>query len=211
MEIIEIRVRRNHLFEIFFNTGNSVLLDKKTVSENGLYVGQHLDEPTIISLRESSDYTRAFSRAVWHLERSSLSRKALCDKLHRAAFPENIIAKVTERLQELGLIDDVALAERLAEKLLNDNISKRQALQKMASRGIDYSLAREMLDNTECDTLSQIRAVIDKKYKNKLSDADSVKRVFAALQRLGFGYSDIREVLKNYSEELKYSEENYGL
>ena len=46
-----------------------------------------------------------------------------------------------------------------------------------------------------------------KKYKNRLTDEESVRRVFAALQRKGFGYSDIKAVLKQYSDELQNSED----
>lgn len=211
MEITAINKRKNHLFELVFSGADSVELDKKTVADNGLFVGQTLTLKELKTLLSESDYQRAFSRAVWYLERGDLSRKALFEKLKRAKFKESTIEKVIDRLSELSLINDIALAERLAQRLTENNISKRAALQKMTAKGIDYSLAREMLDNTECDTIKQIRAVIEKKYKKKLSDADSIPKVFAALQRLGFGYSDIRTVLKQYSEELAYSEEDYGL
>ena len=211
MEITAITKRRNHLFELVFLDGQPLELDKKTVIDNGLFVGQDLSDAQIKSLKELSDYQRAFSRAVWYLEQGDLSRKALLQKLERAKFEEAAIEKALNRLTELSLINDEALAERLAERLIQDNISTKAALLKMTAKGIDFATAKAALEDIECDTESQIRAVIEKKYKNKLSDADSTRRVFAALQRLGFGYSDIRAVLKAYSEELEYSEENYGL
>ncbi len=211
MKISAIDKHRGHLFEIKFSNEESVLLDQKTAIDNGLFVGQELTAAELKKLKEQSDYQRAFSRAVWYIEQSSLSRRALKQKLLRAKFGESIIEKVLERLTELSLLDDEALAERLAERLTENNISFRAALSKMTAKGIDYATAKAALDATERDTEAQIRAVIEKKYKNKLSDAESTKKVFAALQRLGFGYSDIRAVLRAYSEELDFSEENYGL
>ncbi len=211
MEITAIVKRRNHLFSLEFSDGEPLELDKKTVIDNGLYVGQDLSAAEIKSLKASSDYQRAFSRAVWYLEQGDSSRKALSQKLKRAKFEESAIEKALDRLCELSLINDEALAERLAQRLIENNISPKAALLKMTAKGIDFATAKAALENTECDAESQIRAVIEKKYKNKLSDADSTRKVFAALQRLGFGYSDIRAVLKAYSEELEYSEENYGL
>ncbi len=211
MVITEIKKQRNHLFSIAFDNKTEALLDKKTVIDNGLFVGQALHKKELDSLSEESDYQRAFSRAVWYIEQGDISKKALHQKLIRAKFNEKNIEKVILRLAELGLLDDDRLAKRLAEKLLSSNISKRAALSKMAAKGIDFALAKEILDDMECSPQNQIRAVIDKKYKTKLSTPEGVKKVFAALQRLGFGYSDIREVLKAYSEELEFSEENYGL
>lgn len=207
MEITAINKRRGHLYEIELSERESVLLDAKTVTDNGLFVGKQLEENELSSLIAESDYTRAFSRAVWYIERGDLSRKALLDKLLRADFSQSAAEKATERLAKLGLIDDVSLAERMAARLTDKNVSTRLALVKMTAKGIDREVAREALEAVECDPQSQIRSVIEKKYKSKLSDPDSVRKVFAALQRLGFGYSDIRAVLKQFSEELQYEEE----
>ena len=211
MEITAIKKQRNHLFLVEFLGADPITLDKKTVIDEGLFVGQNLSGEQISVLKDSSEYTRTLSRAVWYLEQGDLSEKALRQKLSRAKFPEKATEKVIFRLKELSLINDESYAERLAEKLLGANISERAAVQKMVAKGLDYSLAREVVSGIETDSLTQIRAVIEKKYKKKLLDPENTKKVFAALQRLGFQYSDIRLALKEYSEELEYSEENYGL
>ncbi len=207
MEITAIVKRRAHLMQINFLEGESALLDSKTVSESGLYVGQQLTSDELESLKILSDYTRALSRAVWYIERGSLSKKALREKLARAGFMPAVCEKCAERLAELDLINDEALAERLAEQLTAANISHRAALSRMVAKGIPRDIAAAALENTECDTEVQIRAVIDKKYKNKLNEPEQVRKVFAALLRLGFSYGDVRSVLKAYTEELEYSEE----
>lgn len=211
MEITAIKKQRNHLFLIELLGAEAIMLDKKTVIDEGLFVGQDLSAAKINALKESSLYTRALSRAVWHLEQGDLSEKALRQKLLRAKFPENTVEKVILRLRELCLINDEALAERLAERLISSNISERAAVQKMVAKGLDYSLAREAVSGIETNAAEQIRAIIEKKYKNKLLNPENTPKVFAALQRLGFPYSEIRAVLKAYSEELEYSEEDYGL
>lgn len=211
MEITAINKRRSHLYEIELLGADPVPLDIKTVTDNGLYVGQKISEQRLSQLQKESDYTRAMSRAVWYIERGDLSEKALCDKLKKAGFTAEAIEKTAARMIELGLINDTSLAERMATRLLESNVSLRQALFKMTAKGIPRDIAKEALEGVECDVEGQIRAVIEKKYKNKLSDHDNTQKVFAALQRLGFGYSDIRSVLKQYSEELEYSEEQYGL
>lgn len=211
MEITAIKKRRNHLFLIEFLNGEALELHQKTVIDEGLFVGQDLKPQEISTLNEASEYTRTLSRAVWYLERGDLSEKALRQKLSRAKFSEKAIERVVLRLSELSLINDAALAERLAERLIENNISERAAVQKMVAKGLDYSLAREAVKGIDTDIAAQIRAVIEKKYKNKLSNPENTPKVFAALQRLGFPYSEIRAVLKAYSEELEFSEDDYGL
>lgn len=211
MEITAIKKQKNHLFLIELLGAEPVLLDKKTVTEEGLFVGQELTAELIRSLKAESDYTRALSRAVWYLERGDLSEKALRQKLSRAKFPEKAVEKAVAKLRELSLINDAAYAERLAEKLLENSVSSRAAVQKIVAKGLDYSLAKKAVEEKGTDPLQQIRAVIEKKYKKKLEVPENTPKVFAALQRLGFSYSDIRAALKAYSEELEFSEEDYGL
>lgn len=211
MIITEIAKQRGHLYEIFLDNGESALLDTQTVAESGLYKGAEISEERLHILCEKSDYTRAFSRAVWYIERGDISRKALCDKLKKAGFTLKAINESVDRLCELNLINDTVLAERTAEMLLENNISARQAFLKMVNRGIPRDIAKAALENIEHSPESQIRAVINKKYKNKLSDPANTQKVFAALMRLGFGYSDVRNVLKAYCEEIEYSEDSYGL
>ena len=211
MEITAIKKQKNHLFLVEFLEADGITLDKKTVVNEGLFVGQELSAKEISRLKSASEYTRTLSRAVWYLERGDLSEKALKQKLSRAKFPINAIDKAVLRLRELSLINDEALAERMAEKLLADNISSRAAVQKMVAKGLDYALAKRAVEGKETDPLPQIRAVIEKKYKKKLEIPENTPKVFAALQRLGFSYSDIRAALKAYSEDLEFSEEDYGL
>ncbi|MBR6741360.1 MAG: regulatory protein RecX, partial [Clostridia bacterium] len=149
----------------------------------------------------SSDYVRAKSRAVWYLDRSAHTEKGLYDKLVRAGFAKEACAKVIARFIEVGLLDDRRYAETLAERLIETNVSKREALQKMLSKGLPYDLAKAVLEETEADENTQIRNLIEKKYRNKLQQENGAKKVFDALARKGFSFGAIREALKRYIEE----------
>ena len=86
------------------------------------------------------------------------------------------------------------------------NVSKREAVQKMLLKGVPYDLAKAVLEETEADEQTQIKNLIDKKYRTKLTDQKGVEKVFAALARKGFSYSAVKEALKSYIEE---SEDEY--
>ena len=114
-------------------------------------------------------------------------------------------------MEELDLINDTAFAERLAEQYLQSGISVREAENKMILKGIDRATAKAALQMFEVDAPSQIKLVINKKYRTKLENSENIPKVFAALTRKGFKYSDIKKVLSEYSEQLKGSEEDYGV
>ncbi|MBO7217247.1 MAG: RecX family transcriptional regulator, partial [Clostridia bacterium] len=104
------------------------------------------------------------------------------------------------------LINDEAYAARMAEYLINSGISKREAEFKLINKGIAKDLAHSFFENID-DESGKIKQLLERKYANKLGDAESVKKVFAALIRKGFSYSDVKSALKEYSEEIMYSED----
>ena len=207
MQITEIKRRRGHLCEIVCDNGEAVLLDSDLVAEKALGIGDELSADTIKKLKGESDYRRAVSRSIWYIERGDLSEKSLYGKLKKAGFSDVTTKAAVVRMKELSLIDDESYAERLAERLLASAVSRREALFKMVNKGLPRDVASAALDMFECNPCDQIRALVNKKYRTKLADAESVQKVFAALARKGFNYGDIKTVLKEYSEELKYSEE----
>lgn len=210
MLITGIKKTGKHLCEITLE-GKTVKIDNDIVLEQALKKGDEISEKRLEQLITLSENKRALSRSVWYIERGDLSKKALCDKLKRAGFCAGAIDYATARMQELGLINDSDYAARLAERLLSDSVSRREAVIKMQNKGFSFSQAKEALEMFECDETEQIKALIIKKYKTKLTDEESVRKVFAALQRKGFSYSNIKTVLNQYSELLRYSEENNGI
>ncbi len=201
MIITEIKKDKLHLMRLFLSDGNEVLIDKDVCNEKCLRKGMDLSEEALKSIIFESDYQRAKSRAIWYLDRMDHTEKALYDKLLRAGFKPKPCAKVIARLKEVGLLDDLRYAENYANRLIESNVSKREALQKMLLKGVPYDLAKSVLEETETDELSQIKNVIEKKYKNKLTAENGVQKVYAALVRKGFSYGAVKTALNEFIEE----------
>ncbi len=201
MCITEIKKDKLHLMRFFLSDGNEVLIDKDVCAEKSLKKGMEISNKDLEDLIFESDYQRAKSRAIWYLDRMDHTEKALYDKLIRAKFSKKASAKVIARLKEVGLIDDLRYAENYANRLIESNVSKREALQKMLLKGVPYDLAKSVLEETETDELSQIKNVIEKKYKTKLTAENGAQKVYAALVRKGFSYGAVKTALNTYIEE----------
>lgn len=204
MKITEISKDKKHLSKVVFENGESILLDNDTVDIHCIRVEDDLTEEKVEELIFESDYSRAKSRALWYLERSAHTEKALYDKLIKAGFEEKASAAVIARLIELGFINDRVFAENFAERCAECNISRREAAFKMIRRGVNRDLAYEVLDELDTDEEAQIRALLDKKYRSKLSTEKGPEKVYAALIRKGFSFSTVKNVMKKYIEELEY-------
>ena len=204
MQITEIKKDKLHLMKITLSDGSDILIDKDVCCEKCLKIGCKIED--VNALVFESDYRRAKSRAVWYLDRNDHTEKGLYDKLVRAGFQKTACAKVIARYVEVGLLDDERYARNYAERLMEANVSKREAVAKMLQKGVPYDLAKSVLEEINTDEQTQIKNLINKKYRSKLAVENGSEKVFAALVRKGFSYGAVHEALKSYIEDF---EEDY--
>ncbi len=206
MTVVEIKRDKNHRVKVSSSDGTVFYLDLDYFKEISLHENDVITAEQIKEHIEASEYIRAKSRAMWFLDRADHSEKALYDKLMRGGIASEACARAVARLKELGLLDDERYAARAAERMRDTNVSRREAYVKLMQKGIPRDIANEALSSTEFDEAAQIRALIDKKYRAKMETEEGIQKVYAALVRKGFSYGAVRDVLKIYSEELKYSD-----
>ncbi len=200
MKITEITPQKKHLTRIGFEDEKFILIDSDLCCTLCLKVGSVLEDEQVKEILHRSEYERAKSRALWHLDRSSHTERGIYDKLRRAGFSEQISAEVIARLCELYLLDDAAFAARYTERYIAEGLSRRAVYEKLYSKGVPRDVIKEVLDNATFDEGSAIRTVIEKKYRTKLA-AGEYQKVYAALLRRGFSYGDVKDALKRYVKE----------
>ena len=135
--------------------------------------------------------------------------------VNTCGFIESAKQESINEIIELGKLKDEGkikaiivtgcLAQRykseISEQLLfSKHNAPRGAVRQLVQKGIDRELAEEIIEGIDFDPCDGIRAVIDRKYKN-INDEKIRRRAVAALQRLGYGWDDIKTVLREYTEE----------
>ena len=199
MKVTEIRPRRKGLSALFIDGEFAMALDTQTLLEQRIDVGKELDDEQLHELIALSNERRAKEKALWLISYRSHSKKELRDKIRRTCDAE-AADKAVERMEELGLVNDEDFARRYAEQLLyGKRLSKRAAFYELRRKGIDQATAEEALAELDVDVHEQIRALIEKKYRN-INDEKIRRRAVAALQRLGYGWEDIKAVLEEYAD-----------
>lgn len=199
MKITEIRPRRKGLSALFIDGEFAMALDTQTLLEQRIDVGKELDDEELHELITLSNERRAKEKALWLISYRSHSKKELRDKIRRTCDAE-AADKAVERMEELGLVNDEDFARRYAEQLLyGKRLSKRAAFYELRRKGIGQATAEEALAELDVDVHEQIRALIEKKYRN-INDEKIRRRAVAALQRLGYGWEDIKAVLEEYAD-----------
>ena len=197
MLISAIKPRRKGLSALFLDGEYVCELDTQTLIENRFDVGREIGDDELHEIIALSNERRAKNKALWLISYRDHSKKELKDKIKRTC-DEASAEKAVERMEELGLVDDEDYARRYAKKLLSQKkMTKRAAMFELSRKGIDKETAEAALDEIDVDYRENIREIIDRKYPN-ISDEKIKRRAVAALQRLGYGWDDIRAVLEEY-------------
>ncbi|MBQ3265627.1 MAG: regulatory protein RecX [Ruminococcus sp.] len=200
MQITAVEPRKKGLSALYIDGELAMKLDAEVLLAHRFDVGREIDDEQLHACVKDSDKKRCKDKALWLISFRDHSRKELIDKLRRD-YPEDICEAAVDRLEELGLIDDGRFARRYAADLIGlKHLSARGVRQKLYEKGIDRDLIDEVLDEVFIDEKEQIRTLIERKYARSLSDEKGQRRCANALARMGFGYSDIKSVMREYIE-----------
>lgn len=160
---------------------------------------QEMDSSEFNKIAEKIGERRAYNYAVSLLSRRDHTRKELRDKLalkDHGQFAENVLDKLTEQ----GFLSDERFARMYIRELVNlKGYGKRRIEQELFRKGVDRELVREVLSETEIPE-GRLNELINKKYLRYLDTEKGRQKTVNALMRLGYSYGEIKEALREISE-----------
>lgn len=204
MTVTAIEPRRKGLSALYIDGEFALKLDTEVLLSHRIDVGIDIDDDKLKTVIDASNIKRAKDKAMWLISYRDHSKRELIDKVAKDSSRDAAV-KAVERLEELGLINDERFAKRYAQELLNSKrMSPTGAVRKLVEKGIDRDLARDTVEQLDCDIEENIKSIIDKKYSRNLSDEKGRRRCVNALMRLGYSYSDIKSALSQYTDTDDY-------
>ncbi len=137
------------------------------------------------------------------------SRKELADKLAKKDVPAELAARLLDRFEEVGLIDDGAFARSwVASRQPGKGLARRALAQELRRKGIDDEVAREALDEIEPeDEEAAARVLVRKKLRtlSRVDDTTATRRLVGLLARKGYpsgmAFSIVRDELTAAARE----------
>lgn len=126
----------------------------------------------------------------------------MISKLVQKGHKREYVVPAIDRLEELGYIDDERYAENLARKLSeHKGMSVRGIRNEMILKGIPRETAENICESLDFDPVLRIIELLNKKYLRLISDEKGRKKTVAALQRLGYNWSDINSAFRSVELE----------
>lgn len=175
-----------------------------------LYTGQTLTEAEAADLRESGAVSRAVEIAVRFLSYRPRSTAEVHRNLADKDIAEPVIEQAVARLNRLGYLDDAAFARFWVEN--------RSTFKPLSPRALRYELHQKGVpDRIINDALADVD-VFDSAYRaassrvKRLRGADHEtfrQKLYNFLQRRGFTFDIIRDVVEQLIDELETEDMDY--
>jgi regulatory protein len=205
VKILNIEKYKGNTYCVEIEGEDNIYLHSSIISEFHLKSEMIIPQSALEEIIFQNDFRKAKERALYLLDYRDHSYKELYDKLRRNYSPE-ICNAVMEKMIEIGVIDDRKYAERYARYLFEvKRAGKYKARAEMLKKGIDKEIVDEFLEEYEEDTQERLKELVEKKYARYLTDEKGVQKVFNALVRYGYNYSDVREVIKEFMDEVEFN------
>ena len=176
----------------------------------GLVSGDEINEEELTAFEEAAGSRRAFNSALNSLDYREHSEKEIRAKLLRK-HDADYVDEAVEKLIELDLVNDERYAENYARELFErKKFGKMRIKSELRAKGISADIANaaveELFEEEEPDNVQRIVDIIGKRYYNRMNDEVGRKKVFSALQRMGYSFSDIREAMSEFSDDEYYED-----
>ena len=176
----------------------------------GLVSGDEINEEELTAFEEAAGSRRAFNSALNSLDYRDHSEKEIRAKLLRK-HDADYVDEAVEKLIELDLVNDERYAENYARELFErKKFGKMRIKSELRAKGISADIANaaveDLFEEEKPDNVQRIVDIIGKRYYNRMNDEVGRKKVFSALQRMGYSFSDIREAMSEFSDDEYYED-----
>ena len=118
------------------------------------------------------------------------SRAELEQRLARKQVPEEVAARLLDRFEEVGLVDDEAFARAWVQsRQPGKGLARRALAQELRRKGVDDETARTVLDEVDPDDEEEAaRALVRRKLRSLAAvDRDTaIRRLAGMLARKGY-------------------------
>ena len=167
------------------------------------YCGKNeLDDEESAAFFDAVGSRCAFIAGLRLLSYRDHSEKELVAKLVQKGHKKTYAVAAVEKLKEYRYVDDERTAEIYAKDLFErKSLSINGIVSELCRRGIPREIAVNAAEKLDNDPILRIIDLLEKKYSRCLNDEKGIKKTIAALQRLGYRWSDINSALRQYQIE----------
>lgn len=194
------RVKGRYLVSL--EDGSLLRMGEEEILSFSLYAGRELSDEELEQLAHAAQRAQLKEKAYSVVSYKPVSRGELVDKLERLApdCAEDICA-IVDRMEELGLINDLEYAKTVARHYSKKGYGLRRLRDEFYKRRIPKELWDEALEEAVAPE-EGVDALIRKRLRGvEEPERADYQRVSNALARRGFSWEEIKEGIERYQRE----------
>lgn len=188
--------KQHDRYSIFVDDKYSFSLSETALLESKLASGQELTKEQIAEYKQKSAEDKLYNRALNYVALRPRSVWEVQEYLRRKDSPAPLTEQITNKLIEVGLLDDAKFAAAFVHdrRLLRSSSVRKITLELRKKRVSDEAI-EQALSQDDTDELALLRDVVAKK-RHQSKYRDDKLKLMQYLARQGFSYSDIKQVLE---------------
>ncbi len=201
MRIIEIKPsqRKKGRFLVKLEDARLLRVTEDELLRFSLREDDELSEEKIELLERSAKASGTKAAAANIIGSRALSKKELTRRLVRKGAEEADAEAAADWLEEIGAVNDAGYAASVVRHYGGKGYGPARIREELRRRGVDRELWDEALKELP-DQQEILDELIQKKCRGDLSDRKELKRVSDSLLRRGFGWGEVKDALRRYTE-----------
>lgn len=187
-------------FKVYIDGQFSFVLYKGELSRYHICEEQKLKEETYHKIITEVVTKRAKLRALHLLENMDRTESQLRTKLKQGQYTDDIVDQAIDYVKSFGYMNDLEYARRYISSK-NKTKSKWEIHAGLCQKGVNHQLVDQAIEEffEEHNDMEAIRSILKKKrFDPEKADDKEKQRISSYLNRKGFRYDDIRQVIQVY-------------
>ena len=182
-----------------FDDGSTLSVLPQTVQEQGLYPGKELSEEALAALKAAEGAASAKLRAVRIISAAAVSKQELQRRLTQKGEKAEDAENAVRWLEELKLLDDDATARQIVER----GVSRGYGAERIRQMLYEKRIPRRCWDEALSAMPDMSEALTDflRKRLGEAPDEKTRRSAAAAAVRRGYTWTEVREALERLEEE----------
>lgn len=187
--------KQHDRYSIFVDDTYAFSLSESALLESKLVSGQELSKEEVRAYKQKSVEDKLYNRTLRWVAMRPRSVWEAQDYLRRHDSPAPLSEQITNKLIELGMLNDQKFAEAFVhDRALLRPTSRRKMIAELRKKRVPEEVIQITLQAEPTDDLTALRDIVAKKRNLSKYKRDELK-LMQYLARQGFGYDNIKQVL----------------
>ena len=201
--ISDIRIFRG-VYTVSTDDGQSLRVRAADYKKNPVRIGENVDFDAFTDRIAAAQFPSAYEAALSMLDLSAKTKTQLRRALIQKGYVQVCVEAALARLEEMHLVDDAALAARLAENAAGKPVGRYALKRKLRAKGISEEDAEDALGGLDEEQQAEAAKAAAKKLVRKyvsLPNREARAKLSQALARRGFPWDAVHAAVECAFEE----------